>query len=184
MPEISRFLGIVIAMFYSDHAPPHFHARYGEYEVTVRIDDGAVDGHFPRRALGFLPLTAPFFWARAAADAASSEASREVTRHARHEAKQDSTGSGGRGAHRLCACRDGPSSHRRRQLELQELLGRCRFRAVRRFSRDLADLPRHRSSRLADRAVLGRRKASAEMSHAARSAAAAPRRDAGADRHG
>ena len=43
MPEISRFLGIVIAMFYSDHAPPHFHARYGEHEVTVRIDNGAVD---------------------------------------------------------------------------------------------------------------------------------------------
>ncbi len=54
MPEISRFLGIVIAMFYSDHAPPHFHARYGEHEVTVRIDDGAVDGRFPRRALSLL----------------------------------------------------------------------------------------------------------------------------------
>lgn len=54
MPEISRFLGIVIAMFYSDHAPPHFHARYGEHEVTVRIDDGAVDGRFPRRALALL----------------------------------------------------------------------------------------------------------------------------------
>jgi hypothetical protein len=47
MPEISRFFGIVVAMFYSDHAPPHFHARYGEYEVTVRIDDGGVDGYFP-----------------------------------------------------------------------------------------------------------------------------------------
>ena len=46
MPEISRFLGIVIAMFYSDHAPPHFHARYGEHDVTVRIDDGVVEGRF------------------------------------------------------------------------------------------------------------------------------------------
>ena len=54
MPEISRFFGIVVAMFYSDHAPPHFHARYGEDEVTVRIDDGGVDGYFPRRALGLL----------------------------------------------------------------------------------------------------------------------------------
>lgn len=54
MPEISRFLGIVIGMFYSDHAPPHFHARYGEHEVTVRIDDGAVEGRFPRRALALL----------------------------------------------------------------------------------------------------------------------------------
>jgi hypothetical protein len=50
MPEISRFLGIVIAMFYSDHAPPHFHARYGEHEATVRIDDGVVEGSLPRRA--------------------------------------------------------------------------------------------------------------------------------------
>jgi hypothetical protein len=32
----------------------HFHARYGEHEVTVRIDDGGVDGYFPRRALGLL----------------------------------------------------------------------------------------------------------------------------------
>jgi hypothetical protein len=54
MPEISRFLGIVIAMFYSDHAPPHFHARYGEYDVTVRIDDGVVEGRFPRRALALV----------------------------------------------------------------------------------------------------------------------------------
>jgi hypothetical protein len=51
MPEISRFLGIVIAMFYSDHAPPHFHARYGEHDITVQIDDGVVDGRFPPRAL-------------------------------------------------------------------------------------------------------------------------------------
>lgn len=54
MPEISRFLGIVIAMFYREHAPPHFHARYGEHEVTVRIDDGVVDGRFPPRARGLL----------------------------------------------------------------------------------------------------------------------------------
>ena len=52
MPEISRFLGIVIAIYYSDHEPPHFHARYGKHEITVRIDDGLVDGRFPQRALG------------------------------------------------------------------------------------------------------------------------------------
>ena len=51
MPEISRFLGIVIAMYYRDHAPPHFHALYGEYEVTVDIDLGVVNGDFPKRAL-------------------------------------------------------------------------------------------------------------------------------------
>ena len=51
MPEISRFLGIVIRMYYRDHAPPHFHAEYGEYEITVEIDSGVVVGKFPRRAL-------------------------------------------------------------------------------------------------------------------------------------
>ena len=36
MPEISRFFGIVIAMFYKDHTPPHFHAkRAGEWEARV-----------------------------------------------------------------------------------------------------------------------------------------------------
>ena len=51
MPEISRFLGIVIRMYYREHAPPHFHAEYGEYEVVVQIESGVVDGRFPRRAL-------------------------------------------------------------------------------------------------------------------------------------
>lgn len=54
MPEISRFLGIVIAMYYNDHAPAHFHARYGAFEVTVCIADGVVEGRFPRRALSLL----------------------------------------------------------------------------------------------------------------------------------
>jgi len=52
MPEISRFLGIVVAMFYNDHAPAHFHAWYGGQEIVVNIDDGAVEGRFPQRALG------------------------------------------------------------------------------------------------------------------------------------
>jgi hypothetical protein len=51
MPVISRFLGIVIAMYWDDHAPPHFHARYGSYEVTVDILTGIVIGTFPNRAL-------------------------------------------------------------------------------------------------------------------------------------
>ena len=51
MPEISRFLGVVIAMYYRDHAPPHFHAVYGEYEVTVEIATGTVNGNMPKRAL-------------------------------------------------------------------------------------------------------------------------------------
>lgn len=51
MPEISRFLGIVIAIYYKDHPPSHFHATYGEYQVTVAIEDGVVTGEFPKRAL-------------------------------------------------------------------------------------------------------------------------------------
>jgi hypothetical protein len=51
MPVISRFLGIVIYMFWNDHAPPHFHAKYGEYEITVEIESGVIDGKFPPRAL-------------------------------------------------------------------------------------------------------------------------------------
>jgi hypothetical protein len=52
MHVISRILGIAIAILYRDHEPPHFHATYGEYEITVGIRDGVVTGRFPRRALG------------------------------------------------------------------------------------------------------------------------------------
>ena len=38
-------------MLYDDHRPPHFHAEYGEYKVTVEINTGVVQGRFPRRAL-------------------------------------------------------------------------------------------------------------------------------------
>ena len=51
MPIISRFLGIVIAMYWDDHSPPHFHAKYGDYEITVDILTGIVEGRFPKRAL-------------------------------------------------------------------------------------------------------------------------------------
>jgi hypothetical protein len=54
MPAISRFLGIAIAILYRDHDPPHFHAIYGDYEITVNIVDGAVNGRFPRRALAYV----------------------------------------------------------------------------------------------------------------------------------
>ena len=51
MPEISRFLGIVIAILYREHNPPHFHATYSSYDITVGILDGVVNGSFPKRAL-------------------------------------------------------------------------------------------------------------------------------------
>jgi len=51
MPEISRFLGIVIFMNFNDHNPPHFHAKYGDFQITVDIGSGIVEGKFPKRAL-------------------------------------------------------------------------------------------------------------------------------------
>ena len=55
MPEISRFFGIIIAMFFEDHQPPHFHARYGEHQVTIKIADLSIlEGFLPPRALGLV----------------------------------------------------------------------------------------------------------------------------------
>lgn len=51
MPIISSFLGIIITMYWSDHAPPHFHAKYGDFEVIVTIKGGIIEGKFPKRAL-------------------------------------------------------------------------------------------------------------------------------------
>ena len=38
-------------MYRDDHSPPHFHAKYGEFEITVNIAEGVVEGKFPKRAL-------------------------------------------------------------------------------------------------------------------------------------
>ena len=55
MPEICRFYGIVIAMFYNEHNPPHFHARYGEHKAVIDIRSLSVlEGGFPGRALGMV----------------------------------------------------------------------------------------------------------------------------------
>ena len=55
MPEISRFFGIIIAMFYDEHNPPHFHARYGEHRVEIAIDSLSVlVGRLPPRVLGLV----------------------------------------------------------------------------------------------------------------------------------
>lgn len=55
MPEICRFLGIVIKMFFDDHNPPHFHAEYGEYEALIDITHLSVfAGRLPPRVLGLV----------------------------------------------------------------------------------------------------------------------------------
>ena len=55
MPEISRFFGIVIKMFFDDHNPPHFHAEYGERRAIIDIRNLSVfSGRLPPRALGLV----------------------------------------------------------------------------------------------------------------------------------
>ncbi len=55
MPEISRFYGIVIGMFFDDHNPPHFHAKYAEYQAEIGINDLAViKGELPPKAMGLV----------------------------------------------------------------------------------------------------------------------------------
>lgn len=52
MPTISMFYGIIIQMFWSDHAPPHFHALYAEFEVLINIQTlEVITGRLPNRAL-------------------------------------------------------------------------------------------------------------------------------------
>ena len=52
MPTISMFYGILIQMFWNDHAPPHFHACYGEYKGIIDINTlQMLEGNLPRRAL-------------------------------------------------------------------------------------------------------------------------------------
>jgi hypothetical protein len=61
MPELSRFFGIIIRMFYSDHQPAHFHAVYGEHEALIEIETLLVfRGSLPRRALALVLEWAAF----------------------------------------------------------------------------------------------------------------------------
>ena len=55
MPEISRFLGIVIRMYRDEHPPPHFHAIYGEFSAQISIGNSAIiQGKLPSRVLGYV----------------------------------------------------------------------------------------------------------------------------------
>ncbi len=55
MPEVSRFYGVVIRMFFREHGPPHFHAEYSGQQAVVGIDSLTVlRGRLPPRALGIV----------------------------------------------------------------------------------------------------------------------------------
>ena len=55
MPQISRFFGIIISMFYDEHLPPHFHATYNEYNAEIKISDfSIIEGKLPARVLGLV----------------------------------------------------------------------------------------------------------------------------------
>jgi hypothetical protein len=52
MPEISRFLGIIIKMFFDDHNPPHFHVEYGEFKAVIDIRTAELlEGYLPSKQL-------------------------------------------------------------------------------------------------------------------------------------
>jgi hypothetical protein len=55
MPEVSRFLGIVILMYFDDHNPPHFHVRYNDFRAIISINDLSLqEGELPPRVLGLV----------------------------------------------------------------------------------------------------------------------------------
>jgi hypothetical protein len=55
MPELSRFYGIVIKMFYDDHNPPHFHVEYSGHRAIIELETlNMTQGKLPRRALNLV----------------------------------------------------------------------------------------------------------------------------------
>ncbi len=55
MPKVSSFYGIIIMMYFRDHNPPHFHAKYGEYNAEILIENfGVKEGFLPSKALALV----------------------------------------------------------------------------------------------------------------------------------
>src|SRR5258708_40005282 len=53
--KISRFFGIIIKMFFHDHAPPHFHAEYQNFKAVFSIKTGKmIEGKFPHKQSAFV----------------------------------------------------------------------------------------------------------------------------------
>lgn len=55
MPEISRFLGMLIYMYFNDHKPAHFHVKYNDYRAKIKIADfSLMEGELPPRVFGLV----------------------------------------------------------------------------------------------------------------------------------
>jgi hypothetical protein len=53
MPELSRFLGMVVSIYFDDHNPPHFHVEYNDNEALISINDlSVIKGNLPPRVMG------------------------------------------------------------------------------------------------------------------------------------
>jgi len=55
LPKLSEFFGISIYVYWGDHGPPHFHARYSGQKASIAIEDlSVIEGRLAPRALGLV----------------------------------------------------------------------------------------------------------------------------------
>jgi hypothetical protein len=55
MPRVSWFFGISIYLYFNDHDPPHFHARYSGHKAKIAMDPLRIlEGRLPPRVLGLV----------------------------------------------------------------------------------------------------------------------------------
>jgi hypothetical protein len=55
MPEVSRFYGIVVAVYYKEHQPPHFHAKYAGQVGSFSIEElNLIEGSLPKRVIALV----------------------------------------------------------------------------------------------------------------------------------
>ena len=51
MPEICRFYGIIIKMFYNEHNPPHIHVEYQDFKAIITINEGVIERKMPKNSI-------------------------------------------------------------------------------------------------------------------------------------
>ena len=54
MPTLIREAGYRVVMYFNDHNPPHFHARYSGYEALFDFEGTMIEGELPSRAVKFV----------------------------------------------------------------------------------------------------------------------------------